>query len=275
MASRMYSRLVAERVIDPKTGEVLAEYNDSLDHELARKIVSAGVTEVKVRSPLTCELKHGICAKCYGIDLGRGDNGGTGFCCWYRGRPVHWRAGYTAYASHLPYRWCGRHGGADITTGLPRVEELFEARKQPKGEAVVAEISGTVRIIQSEKYADMREIKIEHAEMVHDEYAIPEDWKIVAKDESEVQAGEVLATKDDATITAQHGGRVAVEKKDHKIIVSYEQREEEDRGNPHHLAPAGQGRRTSRSRSAAYRRLAQPAPRPADPGTRSLSDVPA
>ena len=62
--------------------------------------------------------------------------------------------------------------------------------------------------------------------MIHDEYVIPEDWKFVAKDESEVQAGDILATKEKATITAQHGGRVAVEKKDRKIIVSYEQREE-------------------------------------------------
>jgi len=81
-------------------------------------------------------------------------------------------------------------------------------------------------VSQSEKYADMREIRIEHAEMMHDEYAIPEDWKFVAKDESEVQAGDVLANKDKATITAQHSGRVAVEKKEHKVIVSYEQREE-------------------------------------------------
>jgi DNA-directed RNA polymerase subunit beta' len=72
----------------------------------------------------------------------------------------------------------------------------------------------------------MREIRIEHSEMVHDEYAIPEDWKFVAKDEAEVQAGEVLATKEKATITAQHSGRVAVEKKGHKVVVSYEQREE-------------------------------------------------
>jgi DNA-directed RNA polymerase subunit beta' len=117
-------------------------------------------------------------------------------------------------------------GATDITTGLPRVEEIFEARKQPKGEATVAEISGIIHIQQSEKYADMREVHIEHAEMVHDEYAIPEDWKIVAKDETEVQAGEVLATLEKATIVAQHGGRVAVEKKDRKVIVSYEQREE-------------------------------------------------
>ncbi len=58
----------------------------------------------------------------------------------------------------------------------------------------------------SEKYADLREVQIEHAEMVHDEYAIPEDWKFAVKDEAEVKAGDVLATKDEATIIAQHGG---------------------------------------------------------------------
>jgi DNA-directed RNA polymerase subunit beta' len=126
-------------------------------------------------------------------------------------------------------------GASDITTGLPRVEEIFEARKMPKGEAVVAEIGGVVHVRQSDKYADMREVRIEHAEMVHDEYVIPEDWKFVAKDEGEVQAGDILAAKDKATIVAQHGGRVAVEKKEHKIIVSYEQREEILEEIPHRV----------------------------------------
>jgi DNA-directed RNA polymerase subunit beta' len=116
-------------------------------------------------------------------------------------------------------------GGADITTGLPRVEELFEARKQPKGEAVVAEISGTLRVDQSEKYADLREVTIEHSELVSDEYSIPEDWKITVKDEAEIKAGDVLATLDEAKIVAQHAGRVRVEKKDRKVVVSYDQKE--------------------------------------------------
>jgi DNA-directed RNA polymerase subunit beta' len=115
--------------------------------------------------------------------------------------------------------------GADITTGLPRVEELFEARKQPKGEAIVAEISGTLRVDQSEKYADLREVTIEHSELVSDEYSIPEDWKFGVKDEAEVKAGDVLATQGDAKIVAQHGGRVRVEKKERKVIVSYDQKE--------------------------------------------------
>ncbi|RJP50969.1 MAG: DNA-directed RNA polymerase subunit beta' [Anaerolineaceae bacterium] len=225
MATRMFSRLAADRVLDPKTGEVLAEYNDVITHELARKITNAGITEVKLRSPLTCELDHGICASCYGIDLGRGDIVELGAAVGIVAAQSIGEPG-----TQLTLRTFHTGGvaatGADITTGLPRVEEIFEARKQPKGEAVVAEIGGILHVKQSEKYPDMREVRIEHAEMIHDEYAIPEDWKFVVKDEAEVQAGEVLATKEKATIVAQHGGRVAVEKKDHKIIVSYEQREE-------------------------------------------------
>lgn len=225
MQTRMYSRLTAERVIHPQSGEVLADVDEIITHDLARKIAESGIEEVKVRSPLTCELDHGICAKCYGIDLGRGAMVDLGSAVGIVAAQSIGEPG-----TQLTLRTFHTGGvaaaAADITTGLPRVEEIFEARKMPKGEAVVAEIGGMVRILQSEKYADMREVHIEHAEMIHDEYAIPEDWKIVVKDEAEVQAGEVLATKDNATIVSQHAGRVAVEKKDHKIIVSYEQREE-------------------------------------------------
>ncbi|MCC7118419.1 MAG: DNA-directed RNA polymerase subunit beta' [Anaerolineales bacterium] len=227
LANRMFSRLIAERVVHPKTGEVLAEYNDVISHELARKIVSAGITEVKVRSPHTCELKHGICSKCYGLDLGRGAMVELGSAVGIVAAQSIGEPGTQLTLRTFHTGGVASSGGAsDITTGLPRVEELFEARKQPKGEALVAEIAGVIRITQSEKYADMRELHIEHAEMIHDEYVIPEDWKFIVKDEAEVQVGETLASKEKATIVAQHAGRVAVEKKDHKVIVSYEQREE-------------------------------------------------
>ena len=117
-------------------------------------------------------------------------------------------------------------GGADITTGLPRVEELFEARKQPKGEAVIAEINGKARIAQSERYSDLREVTVEHSELISDAYDIPEDWEFAVKSEDEIKMGDVLATKDDATITAQHEGRVRVEKKAGQVVVSYDQKEE-------------------------------------------------
>ncbi len=225
MASRLYSRLLAERVIDPKTGEVIAERDDVIDHDLARKIAASGIAEVKVRSPLTCELQHGICAKCYGLDLGRGDMVDLGAAVGIVAAQSIGEPG-TQLTLRTFHTGGVAGGGADITTGLPRVEELFEARKQPKGEAVVAEIGGVVRVVQSEKFVDLREVRIEHAEMVHDEYAVPEDWKYLAVDATEVKPGDILATKEKATVVAQHGGKVAVEKKDHKIIVSYEQREE-------------------------------------------------
>ena len=225
LANRIFSRLVAQRVLDPKTGEVLAEYNDVIDHKLALKIAAAGVTEVKLRSPMTCELTHGICSKCYGLDLGRGDMVALGSAVGIVAAQSIGEPG-----TQLTLRTFHTGGvaatGADITTGLPRVEEIFEARKMPKGEAVVAEISGVVTILLSEKYADLREVKIENSEMVHDEYAIPEDWKFIVKDEAEVKVGDVLATLEDATIIAQHAGRVAVEKKARKVTVSYEQHEE-------------------------------------------------
>ena len=225
LSSRLFSRLLAENVIDPTTGEVIGEYNDVMNQELARKIAAAGVQEIKVRSPLTCELQHGICSKCYGLDLGRGAMVELGSAVGIVAAQSIGEPG-TQLTLRTFHTGGVAAGGADITTGLPRVEELFEARKQPKGEALVAEISGTVHINQSEKYADLREVIIEHSELVSDEYSIPEDWKFAVKDEADVKAGDVLATQNDAKIVAQHGGRVRVDKKARKVVVSYDQREE-------------------------------------------------
>jgi DNA-directed RNA polymerase subunit beta' len=225
MSGRLFSRLLAERVIDPKTGEVIGEFDDIIDHDMARKITQAGIEEVKVRSPLTCELTHGVCAKCYGIDLGRGDMVSLGSAIGIVAAQSIGEPG-TQLTLRTFHTGGVAAGGADITTGLPRVEELFEARKQPKGEAVVAEINGKVKIMQSERYADLREVTIEHSELISDTYDIPKEWKFAVKDEDEVNAGDVLATLDDATITAQHEGRVRVEKKERQVIVSYDQSEE-------------------------------------------------
>ncbi len=224
MSSRLYSRVLADRVMDPQTGEVIGEAGDIINYELARRIAASGAPEVKVYSPLTCELQHGICSKCYGIDLGRGTMVELGSAVGIVAAQSIGEPG-TQLTLRTFHTGGVAAGGADITTGLPRVEELFEARKQPKGEAIVAEISGTLRVDQSEKYADLREVIIESSQLVSDEYSLPEDWKIEVKDEAEVKAGDVLATLDEAKIVAQHGGRVRVEKKERKVIVSYDQKD--------------------------------------------------
>ena len=131
MASRLYGRLIAERVLDPKTGEVLAEPDDILDHDLARKISAAEVEEVKVRSALTCELLHGICAKCYGLDLGRGTMVELGAAVGIVAAQSIGEPG--TQLTLRTFHTGGVAAGGDITTGLPRVEELFEARKQAEG----------------------------------------------------------------------------------------------------------------------------------------------
>ncbi len=127
---RLYGRLTAERVIDPETGEILAEKGDILDHDLAKLIENSNVQELKVRSPMTCELKHGICAKCYGLDLGRGKMVELGSAV---GTVAAQSIGEPGTQLTLrTFHSGGVAQGSDITTGLPRVEELFEARRMPK-----------------------------------------------------------------------------------------------------------------------------------------------
>lgn len=228
MSSRLFSRLAAERVVDPNTGEILAERDDVLTNEVVRRIVNSDILEVKVRSPLTCELIHGACSKCYGMDLGRGKMVDVGSAVGIVAAQSIGEPG-----TQLTLRTFHTGGVAavgDITTGLPRVEELFEARKTPKGEAVVSEIAGTIYVEQSDRYPDLRVVRVRHSEMVSDEYDLPANWTITVEEESEVQAGEELARHgEDSTIFAQNAGRVRIESVSEdkaKVIVSYEVSEE-------------------------------------------------
>ncbi|MBN2257915.1 MAG: DNA-directed RNA polymerase subunit beta' [Anaerolineaceae bacterium] len=225
MGTRIFSRILAENVIDPLTGEILAEKGDMLDHEKVRAITGgSGVESIKVRSPLTCELVHGICAKCYGMDLGRGELVEQGAAVGIVAAQSIGEPG--TQLTLRTFHTGGVAAGGDITTGLPRVEELFEARRMPKGEAIISHIKGTAHIILGDKSSDLRVIRVEHSEMVSDAYDIPASWTIAATDESQVEVGDVIAYQEAATITAEHAGRVRVEKR--QVIVSYEQRESED-----------------------------------------------
>jgi DNA-directed RNA polymerase subunit beta' len=121
----------------------------------------------------------------------------------------------------------GVAAGSDITTGLPRVEELFEARRAPKGEAVVSEIAGKAEIVQSDRYSDLRVVRVVHSEMAEDEYKLSRGWKIAVKDKDKVEEGDEIGSRGDDTVTAEHAGKVRMEGKT-KVIVSYEVRQEEE-----------------------------------------------
>ncbi|MFL7894034.1 MAG: DNA-directed RNA polymerase subunit beta' [Anaerolineales bacterium] len=230
MGSRIFGRYAADTVIDPNTGEVLVDRDEMINHDQVRLITAANLEEVLVRSPLTCELSHGICAKCYGMDLGRGKLVEVGSAVGIVAAQSIGEPG-----TQLTLRTFHTGGVAavgDITTGLPRVEELFEARKMPKGEAVVTEIAGVAYVEQSDRYSDLRVVRVEHSEMIDEQYDLPSGYTIAVEDGGEVKEGEILASLEDAKITAQNAGRVRIEgledAETEKVIVSYEVRQEEE-----------------------------------------------
>jgi DNA-directed RNA polymerase subunit beta' len=224
LKERLFGRSIGARIVNPKTGEIIAERNEILDHDLIRRVLDAGVENVFVRSPLTCELIHGICARCYGMDLGRGTLVTLGSAV---GTVAAQSIGEPGTQLTLrTFHSGGVATGGDITTGLPRVEELFEARRTPKGEAVITSISGVAKILQAERVGEQKLVRVEHSELVSDEYEIPADWTIVAQDATEISTGDLIANLEAAQINAQHNGRVRVEGR--KVVVAYEQRESED-----------------------------------------------
>lgn len=145
LSKRVLYRISAEDVVDPNTGEIIVRVNEPIDDEKAKKIDSAGIEKIKVFSVLTCKSKRGVCAKCYGINLATNKLVDVGEAVGVIAAQSIGEPG-----TQLTLRTFHTGGVAleDITQGLPRVEELFEARK-PKGQAIMSEVSGIVKIEES------------------------------------------------------------------------------------------------------------------------------
>lgn len=186
LADRLEGRTVIGDVIHPETGEVLAHNGEMLNAMQVEKIVAAGIKEVKIRSVLKCHSKVGVCAACYGHNLAGGDPVNVGeavgiIAAQSIGEPGTQLTMRTFHA--------GGVAGDDITQGLPRVEELFEARK-PKGLAIVTEIAGRVKLSETKK---KREITIVDDENGNAEtYLIPYGSRIKVRDDQVVEAGDEL-----------------------------------------------------------------------------------
>ena len=223
MQDRVFSRVLADHVVDLKTGEILVEKGTLVSREIARIIQRSNVERVKVYSPLTCQLEYGLCAKCYGLDLGRGEPVQKGATVGIVAAQSIGEPG--TQLTLRTFHTGGVAAASDITTGLPRVEELFEARKAPKGEAVLTEIAGKVSIEKSDRYSDMRVVRVTHSEMVSDAYELEKHWRKRVKDEDKVEEGDILASLDaDNQLLARNKGRVRIEGR--TIIVSYEIKDE-------------------------------------------------
>ncbi|HET7011404.1 MAG TPA: DNA-directed RNA polymerase subunit beta' [Anaerolineales bacterium] len=230
-ATRLVGRIPAARVANPQTGEILFERGDMLTLEAARQLRDLGVAEVFVRSPLTCELRFGMCAECYGMDLGRGEKVELGAAVGIVAAQSIGEPG--TQLTLRTFHTGGVAAGGDITTGLPRVEELFEARKKPKGEAITAEIAGTVHIVQNMPEGQ-RVVQVLSSERLEDTYNVPGNWSLRVEDGTEINAGEVIAVRGDSQIIASHAGRIRINE-DRAVIVSYDQVDEA----VYEIAPSG------------------------------------
>ena len=223
-APRLYGRFAGRKIVDPDTGEVLIKAGELIGLESIKIIAASGVQETFVRSPLTCELQFGMCQRCYGMDLGRGYVVKLGSAVGIVAAQSIGEPG--TQLTLRTFHTGGVAAGGDITTGLPRVEELFEARKKPKGEAVIAEIAGTIQVISPDVPDGPRVVKVVNSELIKDEYNVPGNWSLRVEDADEIEAGTLIAKRGESEITASHTGRVRI--KDRKVIVSYDLLEEEE-----------------------------------------------
>ncbi len=185
LEDRISGRFAASDVVDDATGEILVKKNQMITPKRAKKIVAAGKTKVNIRTVLTCRCKNGICARCYGANMATGQAVQVGetvgiIAAQSIGEPGTQLTMRTFHA--------GGVAGSDITQGLPRVEELFEARK-PKGLAIIAEFGGDVEIREGKK----REVVITNNETGESKaYLIPYGSRLKVQDGDVLEAGDEL-----------------------------------------------------------------------------------
>ena len=185
LQERLVGRYPLKEIRDPKTQKVLATPDELITEKQAKAIVDAGIERVKVRSPLNCKTKHGICAKCYGMSLATrekitiGEAVGT-IAAQSIGEPGTQLTMRTIHSG-------GVAGVADITQGLPRVEELFEARK-PKGLAIISEIEGTIKISEVKKKKEVTVVSDDNAKT----YSIPFGAKLCVAEGDHIGVGDPI-----------------------------------------------------------------------------------
>jgi len=174
-------------LVDDETGEVLCDRNEEINEAVADEVDSRKIARVFVRAPMSCEAERGLCQLCYGRDLARGElvklRTATGIIAAQSiGEP----------GTQLTMRTFHTGGVAsqtDITSGLPRVEELFEARA-PKGEAIISETDGIVEIVAEN---DRRIVRVTNVDTLIEEYEVPSRGEALVKDGDRISAGAVIA----------------------------------------------------------------------------------
>ena len=184
LQERLEGRYPLHDIVDPKTKKVIAPVDVMITPAVAKAIVDAGIEKTEVRSPLTCRTKHGVCSKCYGMGLATREPVNIGEAVGIIAAQSIGEPG-----TQLTMRTFHQGGvaGGDITQGLPRVEELFEARK-PKGIAIITEIAGTVKISDEGNKKEVTVVAKDNAK----KYVIPFGAKLRVKEGQELRAGDPI-----------------------------------------------------------------------------------
>lgn len=185
----LYDRLVGRHLRatlrHPETGVLLAQENDLITEDLAREIIDAGIEEVNIRSAFTCNTNHGVCKKCYGRNLATGAEVEVGEAV---GIIAAQSIGEPGTQLTMRTFHTGGVAGDDITQGLPRIQELFEARN-PKGQAVISEIDGVISISTDAK--DKQEIIVEGS-VESRSYPVPYGARLKVQDGERIERGQVM-----------------------------------------------------------------------------------
>ena len=182
---RIVGRYTRDAILHPETGEVLVEADTMIQEDDAEAIINAGIEKVNIRTVLNCKTHHGVCSKCYGRNLATGKEVNIGEAV---GIIAAQSIGEPGTQLTMRTFHTGGVAGGDITQGLPRVEELFEARK-PKGLAIISEITGRVEIDETGK---RKEVIVIPKEGEREVYQIPYGSRIRVKQGQLVEAGDPL-----------------------------------------------------------------------------------
>ena len=184
LEERLIGRFPAEDIKDPKTKKVICDTDTMINDKIAKAIVNAGYTKVYVRSILECKCRHGACSKCYGMGLATRERVNEGESV---GIIAAQSIGEPGTQLTMRTFHTGGVAGGDITQGLPRVEELFEARN-PKGLAIISEIDGTVKINEEKKRKEVIVTSKDDSKT----YTISFGSKLKVHDGDEIKAGEPI-----------------------------------------------------------------------------------
>jgi DNA-directed RNA polymerase subunit beta' len=182
---RLVGRTAFRTVYHPKTNEVLVSKNEQITEDSAQHVVDAGIEEVTLRSVFTCDTRHGVCKRCYGRNLATGSDVEVGEAV---GIIAAQSIGEPGTQLTMRTFHTGGVAGDDITQGLPRIQELFEARN-PKGQALISELEGTVINVNESK--EKREILVQ-GEIETRTYTVPYGSRIKVVEGDAVVAGQVL-----------------------------------------------------------------------------------